>query len=104
MSSAETILAPPGPGRPPARDEPLPRDTRVPSKRRDPLWTRYRRTALAIAALVIVAGMALLVVGLIKMFGRRWLPGDDHEADGRHSLRCRHQVRYGRLGLFDQPT
>ena len=69
MSSAETILAPPGPGRPPARDEPLPRDTRVPSKRRDPLWTRYRRTALAIAALVIVAVMALLVVGLIKMFG-----------------------------------
>ena len=69
MSSAETILAPPGPGRPPARDEPLPRDTRVPSKRRDPVWTRYRRTALAIAALVIVAVMALLVVGLIKMFG-----------------------------------
>ena len=32
------------------------------SKRHEPLWMRYRRAALAVALLVVVAGIVLLVV------------------------------------------
>jgi serine/threonine protein kinase len=63
ITSAETILARPAPERQASRHEPPRKDNRVPPKRREPLWTRYPRTAQVLGALVIVA--VLVLAGLV---------------------------------------